>query len=372
MSRPVIGLDYRPALIGGSGIGRYVRELVRALPEFCADLDLRLFAVFRKEVGPRRLPPGCEAFRLVEGRFPGRLLRYLGALGLAGVETFSGRLDLFQDTDYVDLPRRCRRGLATIHDLSFLRDPSWYPARNRARLDRVTRRLVARSRLITTDSETSKADLVELLGLAPDRVVVAPLGADDRFAALADPEPAGPPRILCCGTLEPRKNHLRLLAAFDRLREREPEARLVIVGRRGWLDDEIVAGIEARADRGLHWLADADDRALLAEMAAADIVAYPSLWEGFGLPLLEGLAAGRAVLTSDRGSMAEIAGGAAVLVDPTSTAAIAEGLIALAGDAALRARLGRAARERAGLYSWRRCAEATVAAWRRLLAEEGG
>jgi glycosyltransferase involved in cell wall biosynthesis len=369
MTGPVIGIDYRPALIGASGIGRYTRELVRALPEFCGDLDLRLFAVFRKDVGERIAPAGCEDFRLVSGRMPGRLLNWLGALGLASVESFTGPLDLFQSTDFVRLPLRTARRIATIHDLSFLREPGWYEPASRARIEKVTRRLVAESRFVMTDSEASRRDLVEFLGVAEDRIAVAPLGADDRFFALPE-APAGPPRILCCGTLEPRKNQLRLIAAFDRLRQVEPEARLTIVGRRGWLDDEIVAELERRTELGVTWLREADDELLLAAMAAANIVAYPSLWEGFGLPLLEGLAAGRAVLSSARGSMAEVAGDAALLVDPESVEAIAEGLIALARHEKLRRDLGARARVRARSFSWRRCAEATVAVWRRLLEEE--
>jgi len=186
---------------------------------------------------------------------------------------------------------------------------------------------------------------------------VTPLGVDESLFVLPPVRPARR-YLLAVGTLEPRKNHARLIRAFGRAR---PECDLLVAGARGWLCGETErAAAETPRVRLLGRVSDAELRTLLA---GADALCYPSLLEGFGLPVLEAMAAGRAVLTSRIEPLAGLAGDAALLVDPEDEEEMAEALRRLAGDAALRAELGTRGRERARRYTWARCAEATLLAY---------
>ncbi|MFT7617797.1 MAG: glycosyltransferase involved in cell wall biosynthesis [Planctomycetota bacterium] len=367
MSRLRIGIDYRPALLGRSGIGRYVRELVAALPAVMGDAELALFGAFWKDIGVRELPDSLENAQLYSPRIPGRLFKGLGKLGLAQVETLTGPVDLFHCTDYVELPVRTPRRLVTIHDVGFLREPSWYEPSSRARIEQATRRLVADAQGIVAVSETTREDLIERLGVSEDKVTVTPLGVTPSFFDLPH-VPTGPPQVLVVGTLEPRKNHGRLFQAFESIVERHPGTKLIVVGQRGWLDDELVKDLLRLEDKGVaEWRPDLNDAALCQAMSESSVVAYPSLWEGFGLPVLEGMAAGRAVLTSNLGVLKEVTEDGALLVDPYSVDAIAEGLDHLLSDEKIRREFGAKGQERARTFTWKNCAEGTVAAWHRIL-----
>ncbi len=371
MSPLRFGLDYRPALLGNSGIGRYVRQLVEALPAVLGETELALFGVFWQDIGKRALTVDDPRLQLFAQRFPGRILQTLGRLGFLSAERFTGPVDLFHSTDYVEIPLRTKCSVTTIHDLGFLREPRWYPGKSYEKIKSVTKRLVERSRGFIADSEATKADLVELLGVDENRIEVALLGVSDSFFETAKP-PSGPPQIAMIATLEPRKNHLRLLRAFEQVAAKHQESRLVIVGRRGWLDDDVVEMIQRLEDGGqVSWLRNADEAQLHQTLAQSSIVVYPSLWEGFGLPVLEGMASGRAVLTSDLGSMKEVAGEGALLIDPTSESALAEGLDFLLSDANARADLGALGQARARIFTWESCAQATFTAWQRFLGEGG-
>jgi alpha-1,3-rhamnosyl/mannosyltransferase len=165
--------------------------------------------------------------------------------------------------------------------------------------------------------------------------------------------------VLAVGTLEPRKNLPRLIAAWTRLPEELRSAHaLALVGPRGWDDEEVLAAARAAGVRLLGRVGDAQLHALYANATA---FAYPSLYEGFGLPVLEAMAAGAPVLTSLSSSLPEVAGDAALLVDPRDTAAIAAGLERLLRDAGLRERLRVAGRARAAAFSWERTARETHA-----------
>jgi glycosyltransferase involved in cell wall biosynthesis len=257
--------------------------------------------------------------------------------------------------------------VVTVHDLAFHQHPEAYPRAGRLWHERATRIAVAEAALLVTPSSATARDLSDLYGVEPARVAVVPLGVDttegDTGAArrlLTDLGVLGP-FLLAVGTLEPRKNLRRLLNAFATLSEELPDHHLVVVGQVGWGPelpptwDSVRIKLAGRVgDPVLHGL-----------YGLADGLAYPSLYEGFGLPVLEAMAHGIPVLTSNRSSLPEVAGDAAVLVDPVSTESIATGLRSLVGDEALRARLRAAGPERAARFTWDVTAEATWTAYRR-------
>ncbi|MEM8883503.1 MAG: glycosyltransferase family 1 protein [Planctomycetota bacterium] len=346
-----IGLDFRPAMMATTGIGRYVGALSRELAPRC---DLRLFGVFRKGNRPavRRAPDGA---RLLAWPLPSRAMDLLGRLRLLPADRALGGCDLFHHTNYwlAEVAARTPQ-VWTLHDLAFLRAPELYPEPARRKLRAVVDEAVRRCAAFLVPSEETARDCRELLGY--DRVFVTPLGV----APHATTPRLGTPYLLALGTIEPRKNHRRLLQAYATLR---PDLELHLVGRRGWHDDEVLA-LAARTP-GVVVRGHLPEDELRATLAGAHALLYPSLLEGFGLPVLEANAAGVPALTSDRAPMRT---DAALCIDPTDVDAIVEGLRRIIDDAPLRARLIERGRARAGAHTWERCASETARAYEAILA----
>lgn len=270
---------------------------------------------------------------------------------------------------WCDVPVVC-----TVHDISFEHFPEMFTRRAVARM-RLTIPWSARhSSMVLTGSQHSRGDLLDRYALDADRVRVTAYAADPWFRPQTPDQVnsvrlrLGLPQeyILCVGNLQPRKNLPRLVEAYARLPADRPA--LVIVGQRAWLDDPLFASVrELRLDRETFLTGYVDAADLPAVYAGATAFAYPSLFEGFGLPVLEAMACGAPTLASLTSSIPEVAGEAALLVDPTDVGAIADGLARLIDDDALRSRLSTAGIQRAAQFSWQRCAQETVEAYRQAL-----
>ena len=275
------------------------------------------------------------------------------------VQRATGRVDVIHATTSA-IPPRSRPLVVTIHDLAFLDRPDHFTARGLRLFHRGLELTRAEADIVLVPSEATRADCISA-GVDRERVRVVPWGVAPR--SLTDEEIEStvrrfglePPFILWTGTLEPRKNVARLLEAFAQL---DGRATLALAGPEGW--GSVVVSDDTRVRR-LGFVAPRD---LSALYAAADVFVYPSLKEGFGLPVLEAMAHGAAVVTSRRTSMEEITSDAAVLVDPMDTGSIAEGMRSVLEDDVLRTRLGEAARARAGVFTWARTAESVAEAYR--------
>jgi glycosyltransferase involved in cell wall biosynthesis len=363
------------------GVGRYVGALVTHLPtEAAVDRGAVEFLVARHppgrlaaaglptDRGPRPEPPGSPAAPTRRLAWPGRLLTraWVTLRRPALPAELLERLDLVHATSAAVPPVRGRPLVATVHDLAFRHYPEAYPAAGRRYHDRSARIVAGEAARVLVPSESTARDLAELYGVDRGRVTITPLGVE----VSDEPDHAGArrllgelgvrgPFLLAVGTLEPRKNLPRLLAAFGEVTDELPDHWLVVVGPVGWGPrlrptwDSVRVKLAGRVG----------DRLLHALYQAADGLAYPSLYEGFGLPVLEAMANGTPVLTSDCSSLPEVAGGAALLVDPLDRSAIAAGLVRLAGDTTLRDRLTEAGRRRAAGFSWRATAAATWATY---------
>lgn len=270
-----------------------------------------------------------------------------------------------------------RRSVVTVHDLGYRHFPEAHPGLDRAYLDLSTRFNAHCAARVLADSRATREDLVRFTGIAADKVTVVHLGRDESLAPVADPlrlaevqrrlgvarqgEPALP-YILYVGTLQPRKNLVRLVDAFALARRQRPELVLVLAGQRGWLADPIDRRVEAlglrNAVRFPGFVAAADLPALLSGAAC---FAFPSLHEGFGFPVLEAQACGAPVLAANTSSLPEVAGEGALLVDPLDTTAIAAGLLRLIEDEPLREHLRAAGYANLRRFSWQRCARETLA-----------
>ena len=355
--RIVVGIDYRPALLSGAGIGRATRELAKALARR-DDVDLRLFGhSFARARVRCEAPRGARLCRLP---IPGRSLPMLGKIGLSA-DRLCGNPAAFHETDYVALPIAKAARVRTIHDLAFFRDASWHGMDSFA-LRKRTREFANEADVIVTPSRATADDVRRVLPAAPDPLVI-PFGADH-----AKPM-SGARRddvVLCVGTIEPRKNHRALLAAIRSLRKKP---RLVVIGRRGWECDAIVADLEsARREGWCEWREDADDDAMFSAMGEATLLAFPSSWEGFGFPPLEAMATGLPVLAHDCEPMRELTDGAALLCDATQADALAATLERMLGDAAMRAGMSRRGLVRASAFRWDDCAAAHAKVYREALA----
>jgi glycosyltransferase involved in cell wall biosynthesis len=263
--------------------------------------------------------------------------------------------------------------VVTIHDLGYLHMPEDHPPAQRKMLDLSTRWSARTTDHIIAISEATRHDLIGAYGVSPNKISVIHHGVGSTFQPRSEEEIADvrarlrlPPRfVLAVGTVQPRKNLGRLAASMRTVAAAGLEHRLVVAGKPGWLVDRVerdiaVSGASHLVDR-LGYVSAAD---LPLLYAAADAFAFPSLYEGFGLPVLEAMAAGTPVLTSDRAALPEVAGNAALLVDPTDSDAIGDALARLLTDQALRAQLRRNGLERSYAFTWERAAAATLSVLR--------
>jgi glycosyltransferase involved in cell wall biosynthesis len=363
-------LDFSQTYRSG-GISRYIYHLLAQLRALATDDEFSVF-VGRLPVDGALAP--TPRFRLRAAGLPTDrpLVRIVWEQALQpGVLRRAG-VDLLHSLAFAQPLLWRGPSVVSFMDLSFLRFPRAFRRGNRLYLTTMARAAVRRADHLLAISESTRQDLIRLLGARPEQVTVTYCGVDSAFRPLdaavvrAYRERRGLPErfILYVGTLEPRKNVPRLLEAYAALRRQGSAPPLVLAGARGWGR----LGIEAR----LRTLGLEDSVRLLgyvptAELPlcynAAGLFVYPSLYEGFGLPPLEALACGTPVVASNASSVPEAVGDAALLVDPRDTAALTRALAAALDDASLRERLRATGLQQAQRFSWRRMAEQTHAVY---------
>lgn len=369
----LIAIDYTAAARQRAGIGRYTRSLVRALARLDTTSPYTLFIPRDAQyVDDLRAFP--QNFRSATAPLNER---YMVALWQRAhiplpIELFTGASDIFYSPDFVLPPTRARKKILTVHDLSFKRMPetavpklSWY-------LEGAVPRAVARADLILADSDATRQDLIELFHTPPDRVQTLYSGCDPMFHPITDKGELDrvraayhleKPFLLNVGTVEPRKNLVRLIQAFSQLPHRQ-DLELLIAGGRGWMYDEIYAAPEKFGVKGqVRFLGFTPDADLPALYSLAEMVVYPSLYEGFGLPVLEAMACGAAVVTSNNSSLPEVAGDAALLIDPHDTQALTWAISRFLDDHQWRSIMQHKALARAKKFSWDKSARQLQAAF---------
>lgn len=379
-----VGIDATPLLGVRTGVGRYVNGLLAGLATRGSDDDpqlaLSLTAFSLRGRAALRHPMAGEGHRsevVVRHRpVPARLLQASWQRwAFPPVEVLAGRVDIFHATNFVLPPARHAIGIVTVHDLTFARYPeTTTPAVQRYR--HLVPRSIQRAALVLCPSRSTADDVTEHFGIAPGRVLVTPLGVDGGWADARPPSPQrrlelGLPEryVVFVGTREPRKNLPMLLDASYRARQQDPGALpLVLAGPAGWGPPERGAAEPTAAGKASDvvvtgFLADHDLRSVVAGAAA---LVLPSLYEGFGLPILEALACGIPVLAADLPVHREV-GGDHVTYLPRDADAWAHALLGISKDAEAGAQVSRprtAGREWAAGWTWSRCATATAAAYR--------
>jgi glycosyltransferase involved in cell wall biosynthesis len=371
-----------------TGIGHYADQIIRHLPQ--ADPDSSYVAWHLDPKGVRRGAFSGVAPNLTEavGRFPNRWFEPVSSrMGLPRIDPSVGSFDVLLATNFLPPATRSRRVVPVVHDLAFDVFPETAPhvdARWRRRFDT----WLDRAPSVIVPSAATATDLIRLHGVDPARVDVVHHGSDADFRAAPPPVVADVrrrfglgegPYALFVGGIEPRKNLDALVRSFGDAVANDPSVRLVIAGgavrwfpRAGERLDAAVASLPpaVRTQVIRTGYISAEDKAAL--LTGATLLAYPSLYEGFGFPVLEAFAAGLPVLTSTESSLPEIAGQAAVLVDPHDETAMADGLRALLTDASLRDRLTHAGRSRISQFTWEACAARTSEVLHRARASGSG
>lgn len=380
-SLPLLAIDYTPAVRQSAGIGRIVRGQVDALIALGAPFDIRLFVVGRVGAEDRAAAPLPLHGMPLSERNMVRLWHRLNS-PLPPVDLFvGGRPALLHATDFVLPPSGARRKLVTVHDLAFLFFPDAAMPGLQRYLNVVVPRSVRRADHLLADSAHTARDLTEQWQIAPERITVVQgavgharyhpqrePGEDARVRARYKLGDA--PYVLSISRLEPRKNHVRLIEAFAQARaEARLPHKLVIGGGKGWLFESIFARVR---DLGLEdeviFTGFVDEADLPALYRGAEFFAYPSLYEGFGLPIVEALACGTPVLTADNSCLPEAGGPGALYADAFDVADIAEKIVALAQDASLRDELRRAGIAHAAGFTWEGSARQLLRAYEAVLA----
>jgi glycosyltransferase involved in cell wall biosynthesis len=359
-----IGIDTRLTYYRTGGISTYMRRLVKALEM----LDTRNhYTIFQSRKSRKSL---STRFRTAALWTPCH--HRLERMALS-VELARFRLDVLHSPDFIPPQRGARRHIITVHDLTFLHYPQYLTADARRYYNDQIEWAVRHADHILADSESTKRDLTNMLGVPGEKVSVHMLGVDERFHPLAD-EAREPRRqalrlpdryILFVGTFEPRKNMVGLLDAYAQLRGRMPTVPpLLLAGRRGWLFEETLARAEQlRLSDHLIWREDIADDDLPALYSLADVLVMPSFYEGFGFPPLEAMACGTPTVASNRSSLPEVVGDTGLLIDPEDTAALADAVESALTDEQWRLASREAGLQRARTFTWERTAQVALSVY---------
>ena len=368
-----IAIDATPMLLRSSGVKNYVYYWLRALRELAGAETVAAFPFLD-------LPPALnhEASPLGFWRTWMRLGLVIGSnyspvplLNLA-----ARGLDIFHMSNILirNPPTRCRL-TATLHDLTCWTTPEFHTAANIKAAKSFAERVAQRADGLIAVSAWTRDDALRILNIAPERIEVIHSGVAHAFFEVTEDETARArarhkldrPYALFVGTIEPRKNLHTLLDAWEQVApELRQEYDLILAGPVGWGQTRVVERAETIA--GVRYIRYVPEEDLPGITAGATVFVYPSLYEGFGFPVAQAMAAGTPVVTSNVSSLPEVAGDAAVLVDPLSAAEIAAGLASLLGSATERERRRALGLNRARQFRWRECAQKSLEFFRKVMA----
>jgi glycosyltransferase involved in cell wall biosynthesis len=355
-----VGFDVTHSLINATGLGRYPSELRPALE---AEDAVTLVPLVASGTGAR-----TTVGRLAAG------LRREATYYPAGFarRARQANAELLHCPTVAPVRGGGLPLVMTVHDLLPLRMPEHFTHETRRHLQLSLRSLLGATHVLT-NSEWTRGEVTELLGLDPALVSATPFGVHERFmprevdpAVLRSRFDIGSPYVLTVGTLEPRKNLVAVVRAFERLAVARPDLRLVIVGGRGWRNEDLDALLKRGHDR-VHVTGFVSDDELVTLYSGAACFAFPSLAEGFGFPPLEAMACGAPVVSSNRAALPEVVGDAALTVDPTDHDALADAMGRVLDDASLAGRLRSLGLQRSATFTWARCARATLDVYRDVL-----
>lgn len=368
-----------------TGIGKYTWELASRLPaapditdvKFLAHGRWRSFAALEKNILFQNDEDNfLKVTALRRKIFRNRVVRGVYAMAanaLTQVKLSFADDYLFHGPNYL-LPKNVSTGIITVHDLSTFKDPNWHPTVRRKYINKILPDSIERATLVLTDSNAIKKELHHYFNLADNKVIAIPLGVDPIFHArdeaktqktLAKYDVVYKKYVLCVATIEPRKNILRLISAYNRLPSNlTQQYPLLLIGEPGWNSSKIHQEIASAQRKGwLKYVGFVPDQELPEIYAGTRLFVYPSLYEGFGLPIVEAMASGVATLTSNCASMPEVANGAARLINPEDENDLYQSLLFCLQDEVWQQQSIKRGLEQAATLTWEKCALQTIAAY---------
>ena len=372
-----VALDMTSMPPARTGVGNYQLNLVRALARIDRETE---YVVFAKSEHVPHFAVAQANVRFEATPFRNRVGRIAWQMLALGPRTRALGADVLHCTHYempyfVGTPT-----VVTFHDMTLVDRPELHQRTKRHYFPVMMRRSVRRAVRILTVSESTRQDVLQRYALPPERVVTVRLAAGDDFRPLDAGEIASvcrrydltPDRyVLYVGVLEPRKNVPMLIEAFGAVAKRHPTVQLAIAGQRGWMYEQIFAQVtRSGLEERVRFLGRVSDEELPALYSGARVFGYPSLYEGFGLPVLEAMKCGAPVITTRISSMPEVAGDAAAYVDPGDVPALADTLHRILGDDALARRMRERSLAVSAGFSWEQCAHETLSVYR-AVAEQG-
>lgn len=364
-----IGFDGTPLLGPKTGIGWYTHELIDAVAKLSPADDMVVFPISWRTARQLNLDPPHRPNVGVERKLaPARPLWAMwDRIPFPPVEWLV-ECDVFHATNFIAPPSRKVPTVVTVHDIGFVHRPDDVAPAVR-RMARLLPAILRRAAAVVTVSEFTRAEVANWLPEVADRITVIPNGSHIRPSGDDDHLPPGAPYALMLGTLEPRKNPALALDAFRVLRRRGVDLRLVLAGGESHLIDMPALlgalGLDAPEVVRTGYL---EDRTVSALLEHARLLVFPSLYEGFGMPLLEAMEAGVPVVAARAGATPETLGDAGVLVEPGDVEGFADAMERVAFDEALRAEMIAAGRARAARFTWGRAAAACLDLYRSVVA----
>ncbi len=373
-----IALDYSAAIRQRAGIGQYVRSLVNAM--LAQDASNEYTLITSGHPTKEHAFPTASNVRGRSVFIPDRYLNILWYRWRVPLfaNIFTGPIDIYHGLDFVLPPLVGNpRKVVTVHDLAFLQYPETAVPSLAAYLNKVVPESVASADVVAANSHTTKQALIEHYKTPPEKITVIPCGIAPYFKRITDPIileatrhkfDLKRPIILSVGTLEPRKNHLGLIKAFYELqRDKENSAQLAIAGGKGWLYEETLRTVkELKLEDKVRFLGRVSDLELITLYSLADVFAFPSFFEGFGIPPLEAMACGAPVITSNTSSLPEVTGDAAIQVDPHDIHALANAIARLLEDEYLRENLRQKGYLQVQKYTWTKSAHKMLSVYQKL------
>lgn len=380
-----IGIDISQIVYQGTGVASYTSSLVEGFSRVGRENQYYLFGSSLRNRNILKEFAGKLDKKVFKKRlyfFPPKLLELLwNGIHVVPIETLIGSVDVFHSSDWLEPSTRKAKRITTIHDMIVYKYPDSFKARGGHNIVANQKRKLFFTRhysdMVIAVSETTKQDIMDILKIPDKKIKVIYEAADPLYYSRSKNEidlvkekyQIKENYFLCVGTREPRKNIDRLVTAFTQIERDFPDTSLVIAGKYGWGDDSSKLALSqlkgSKLEEKVKILGYVEKEDLARLYSGARAFVYPSLYEGFGLPILEAMACGCPVITSNTGSMKEISGGAAKLCDPESTESIAESMLKIAKEE--KSSLRERSLKRAGEFSWDNTALQTLESYRSLL-----
>ncbi len=373
-----IAIDYTAAIRQKAGIGNYVRRLVDAL---LAQDTVNSYTLLTSGRPTRERPfPQADNVRGRSIYIPDRYLNIIWYRWRLPLYTtyFSGQVDIYHGPDFALPPTgKTLRKVVTVHDLAFLEHPEYAVPSLAATLGKVVPEAVAAADVVCTVSQEVSRTLIKHFHTPREKLTVIPNGVSPYFRRITDPILLQSthhkfglkhPFVLGVGTLEPRKNHIGLIKAFYQAQKKKNgPAMLALAGGKGWLYEETMQLVEElKLTKKVRFLGRVTDLELVTLYSMADVFAFPSFAEGFGVPPLEAMACGVPVITSNTSSLPEVVGNAGLLVDPHNTGELSTAIMRILGDKQLQEDLRQKGYERVKHFTWQEAARKMLTVYQKL------